>query len=230
MLQLMHQNITTCTVFLDCDGISTVAEMMARGDSTLASLERRENPFDEYAAYFEKPCSQHVLYVCLMIASNLSNFLPESHELIRATQKPWSFRKQGRDKTEKPPPGMLTVCTNVIRRGRTLEFPTFDAAIRLVHALSGFRITFSVMRADLTRAMAKHFDAETSRRRVGQPRSMSELCSKHGAKHVRGHFGRNAVTNAKANRLAKFYSTFKKKTYFRGLTLCAGEQEGQRFL
>ena len=221
MLQLMHQNITTCTVFLDCDGISTVAEMMARGDSTLASLERRENPFDEYAAYFEKPCSQHVLYVCLMIASNLSNFLPESHELIRATQKPWSFRKQGRDKTEKPPPGMLTVCTNVIRRGRTLEFPTFDAAIRLVHALSGVSHNIlPLMRADLTRAMAKHFDAETSEGPACRATAINvqNFAANMVQKHVRGHFGRNAVTNAKANRLAKFYSTFKKKTYFRGLT------------
>jgi hypothetical protein len=216
-LQLLHKNIACCTVFLNCNGINTVAEMMARGDSNLARLEGdNENSYD---SFFLPPCSQHTLYVCMMIASNLSHFYPESHEYIRNTQKPWSFRQQGKDKSEPPPPGILAVCQNVIRRGRTLEYPTFDAAIRLVLSLSENQPNIlPLMRVDLTRAMAKHYEAETSEGPACREaaRHIQNFAANLVQKYVRGHFGRNLVAHAKSHRLAKFYSNFKKKTYIRG--------------
>ena len=219
ILQLLHQNIACCTIFLQSKGLSTIAEMIARGEVTMARTECGENAFDDYAAYFEKPCSQHTLFVCLMIASNISHFFPESHEFIRASQEPWSFRAQGKDKSLLPPPGILTVCAAVIRRGRTLEYPTFDAAIRLVHCLSASQVNIlPLMRADVTRAMSKHYEAETSEGPACKATGLNiqAFAAVLVQKHVRGHAGRNLVSHAKANRLKKFYSNFKKKTYFRG--------------
>lgn len=219
MLQLLHQNIACCTIFLQCKGLNTVAEMIARAEVTMSKTERGESAFDDYAAFFEKPCSQHTLFVCLMIASNISHFFTESHEFIRGTEAPWSFRAQGKDKSLPPPPGILTVCAAIIRRGRTLEYPTFDAAIRLVHSLSSVQSNIlPLMRADVTRVMRKHYEAETSEGPAckATAANIQAFAAVMVQKHVRGHAGRNLVSHAKANRLKKFYSNFKKKTYFRG--------------
>lgn len=219
MLQLLHQNIACCTIFLQCKGLNTIAEMIARAEVTMAKAENGENAYDDYAAFFEKPCSQHTLFVCLMIASNISHFFAESHEFIRGTQEPWSFRAQGKDKSLQPPPGMLTVCAAVIRRGRTLEYPTFDAAIRLVQSLSSTQANIlPLMRANVTLAMRKHYDAETSEGPAckATAENIQAFAAVMIQKYVRGHAGRNLVSHAKANRLKKFYSNFKKKTYLRG--------------
>eukprot|EP00802_Teleaulax_amphioxeia_P001872 Tamp_01874.p2 GENE.Tamp_01874~~Tamp_01874.p2 ORF type:complete len:702 (+),score=139.05 Tamp_01874:158-2263(+) len=220
MLQLLHRNIACCTIFLGCKGVDTIAELLARAENTMAQLERGEIPFDDYTSLYDRPCTQHVCYVCLMIASNISHFFPESHEHIRATQKPWSFRVQGKDKTVPPPPGILTVCTAIIRRGRTLEYPTFDAAIRLVQSMAEVQFNIPpLMRADLTRAMAKHYEAETSEGPACKATAahIQTFAAVMVQKHVRGHRGRNLASGAKARRLAKFYSNFKKKTYLRGM-------------
>jgi len=217
VLQLLYQNIACCTIFLNCKGISTIAEILARAEDTMIKLERGEHIFDDFTSLYDRTCSQHTLYVSFMIASNISNFFPESHEQIRLTQRPWSFRVQGKDNSGPPPPGIITVCVAMIRRGRTLEYPTLDAAIRLVLSMSKVTVNIlPLMRADLTRAMAKHYEAETSegpacKATAAHIQAFSALMVQ---KHVRGHHGRNLAVHSKSLRLAKFYSNFKQKTYF----------------
>jgi hypothetical protein len=220
ILQLLHRNIACCTIFLGCKGVNAIAELLARAENTMAHFERGEILFDDYSSLYDRTCSQHVCYVCLMIASNISQFFPESHEHIRSTQQPWSFRVQGKDKSVPPPPGILTVCTAIIRRGRTLEYPTFDAAIRLVQSMAEVQSNIPpLMRSDLTRAMAKHYEAETSEGPACKATAahIKAFAAVMVQKHVRGHAGRNLASGAKAHRLAKFYANFKKKTYFRSM-------------
>lgn len=219
LLQLLHKNIACCTIFLDMQGIGIMAEMLARAEDCMSKIEQGENPFDEYATLYSKPCTQHTLYVCLMILSNISHFFAESHEHIRETQRQWSFRVKGKDKNELPPPGILTVCTAVIRRGRTLEYPLFDAAIRLVYSLSQEQMNIMpLMRSDLTRSMAKHYEAETSEGPACKATAahIQNFAAVLVQKYLRGHAGRNLVSKIKTSEMAMFYANFKKKTYIRG--------------